>query len=56
MAVLPRRLVAVAACAGKGARVQGGGMDFRRTFQMVWHKDKFFDPGHAPLYGALPDL
>ena len=20
------------------------GMDFRRTFQMVWHKDKFLTP------------
>lgn len=44
VAVLPRRLVAVPVLRGRVRAFRVEGMDFRRTFQMVWHKDKFLTP------------
>ena len=44
VAVLPRRLVAVPLARGRVRAFRVEGMDFRRTFQMVWHKDKFLTP------------
>lgn len=44
VAVLPRRLVARPLARQKVRAFRVEGMDFRRTFQMVWHKDKFLTP------------
>ncbi len=44
VAVLPRRLVAVPLARRRVRAFRVEGMDFRRTFQMVWHKDKFLTP------------
>ncbi|WP_418667564.1 LysR family transcriptional regulator [Allofournierella sp.] len=44
VAVLPRRLAAAPLARGRVRSFRVEGMDFKRTFQMVWHKDKFVTP------------
>ena len=44
VAVLPRRMVALALRRGKIRSFEVEGMSFKRMFQMVWHKDKYVSP------------